>query len=48
MTVNDVAPAERIRMAEKARPVVLKHGAAIGEGTFKELFAEIDKARKSK
>lgn len=48
MIVNDVAPAERIRMAQKARPVVLKHGAAIGEGTLNELFAEIDKARNGK
>lgn len=48
MAVNDVPPAERARMAEKARPVVLKYGTLIGESTLKDLFAEIEKARRTK
>ncbi|MDB5856404.1 MAG: dicarboxylate transporter, DctP subunit [Ramlibacter sp.] len=47
MQVNDVQPAERIRMAEKAKSVIAKHSGLIGEATMKELFGEIAKARAS-
>ncbi len=48
MIVNDVQPGERVRMAEKARTVVTKYGAQIGETTLADLYAEIEKQRKVK
>ena len=48
MLVNDVQPAERVRMAERAKPVVNKYASLIGEGTLKDLYAAIEAARKVK
>jgi TRAP-type transport system periplasmic protein len=46
MQINDIAPAERERMKEKAKPVIDKYSKDIGEPLVKEVYAEIDKARK--
>ena len=46
MVVNDVPPAERAKMREKAKPVVDKHAGAIGEALVKEANAELAKMRK--
>lgn len=45
MQINDIAPAERERMKEKAKPVIDKYSKDIGEPLVKEVYAEIDKAR---
>jgi tripartite ATP-independent transporter DctP family solute receptor len=47
MQVNDVQPAERVRMAQKAKVVIDRHSGLIGEATMKELFEEIGRARAS-
>jgi len=45
MQVNEIAPAEMVRLREKVKPVVEKFSAQIGEATVKELYAEIAKTR---
>lgn len=44
MQVSELSPAEQARMREKLKPVIDKHGAAMGE-TVKMLQAELAKAR---
>ena len=46
MVVNEVPPAERAKMREKAKPVIDKHAAVIGEALVKEANAELAKMRK--
>ncbi len=47
MQVSEVPPAELARMREKVKPVVEKYSKEFGEDLYKELQAEIAKARKS-
>jgi len=48
MEVNVVSPQEIARMREKVKPVVDKYTKEVGEALVKELYSEIDKARKQK
>lgn len=45
MTANEVAPAELARIQEKVKPVVEKYAKEVGEDLYKEVLAEIAKAR---
>jgi TRAP-type transport system periplasmic protein len=46
MEVNEVSPAEIARIRVKLRPVIEKYSAQVGPDLVKQLYAEIDKARK--
>jgi hypothetical protein len=46
MQVTDFSSAELVKLRAKAKPVIDKHAANVGEATVKELMAELDKARK--
>lgn len=46
MVVNDVPPAERARLREKAKPVVDKYAGVVGEALVREAHAELAKMRK--
>jgi tripartite ATP-independent transporter DctP family solute receptor len=48
MKVNEPSPQEIARMRDKVKPVVDKYTGQVGEPLVKEMYAEIDKARKSK
>jgi tripartite ATP-independent transporter DctP family solute receptor len=48
MKVNELSPQEIARMRDKVKPVVDKYAAQVGEPLVKEMYAEIDKARKQK
>ena len=45
MQVTEFSPAEQAKLREKLKPVIDKHGAALGD-TVKEMTAEIAKVRK--
>ena len=46
--VNEIAPAELVRIQERVKPVVAKFAPQIGEDFIKAFYAEIDKARAAK
>ncbi|MDM0075828.1 TRAP transporter substrate-binding protein [Variovorax sp. J2P1-59] len=46
MTVTELPPAEMAKLRDKVKPVIEKYTASVGEGTVKELMAEIAKVRK--
>ena len=46
--VNEIAPAELVRIQERVKPVVAKFAPQIGEDVIKAFYAEIDKARAAK
>jgi tripartite ATP-independent transporter DctP family solute receptor len=46
MQINEIPAAELVRMRAKVQPVVDKYSAQIGGTLVKDLFAEIEKARK--
>lgn len=48
MKINEIAPAEIVRMREKAKPVTDKFIKEGGEGLAKEIFDEIAKVRARK
>ena len=48
MVVTDISPQERARMREKLKPVIEKHGKAVGESMANEVTAEIGKVRSAK
>lgn len=48
MKVNTIAPKELARFADKAKPVIAKYTAQIGEPFVKEVYAEIAKVRGGK
>jgi TRAP-type transport system periplasmic protein len=45
MQVTEFSPAEQAKLRDKLKPVIEKHGAALGD-TLKDMQAEIAKARK--
>lgn len=48
MTINSLPPAELAKMAEKAKPVVAKYTAIVGEPLVAELNAEVARVRSAK
>jgi tripartite ATP-independent transporter DctP family solute receptor len=48
MQVNELAPAEVVRMRDKVKPVIEKHSASVGTALVAELNAAIAKARGGK
>ena len=48
MQINEVAPQEIARMRDKAKPVIDKYSAQVGEPLVKEIQAEIAKVRGGK
>lgn len=46
MLVNELPAAEVVKMREKMKPVIAKHGASVGESTVHDLMAELAKIRK--
>jgi len=48
MKINDIAPAEVVRMRDKVKPVTDKFLKEGGEGLAKEMFDEINKVRSRK
>lgn len=48
LVFNEVAPEERAKMVERARPVVDKYTAVVGAELLKQARAEIDKVRAGK
>ena len=48
MQVNEVSPAEKVRFAEKAKPLYEKFAKTIGEDFTKEWFAEVERIRAGK
>jgi TRAP-type transport system periplasmic protein len=46
MQVTELPPAEQARLREKMKPVIEKHTASVGEGTVRELNAELAKLRR--
>jgi tripartite ATP-independent transporter DctP family solute receptor len=46
MQVTELPPAEQAKLRDKMKPVIDKHAASVGEGTVKELMAELAKLRK--
>lgn len=46
MTVSELPPEEMARLRAKVKPVIDKYAASVGEGTVKEMMAEIDKVRR--
>ena len=48
LVFNEIAPEERAKMIERARPVVDKYTAVVGADLLKQARAEIDKVRAGK
>ena len=48
MKVNELSAQEIARMRDKVKPVIDKYTTQVGEPLVKEMYAEIDKARKVK
>jgi tripartite ATP-independent transporter DctP family solute receptor len=46
MQVTELPPAEQAKLRERMKPVIDKHAATVGEGTVKDLMAELAKVRK--
>ncbi|WP_256856471.1 TRAP transporter substrate-binding protein [Variovorax sp. KK3] len=46
MTVTELPPAELAKLRDKVKPVIDKYSATVGDGTVKELMAEVAKVRK--
>ncbi|HEX7607458.1 MAG TPA: hypothetical protein VF348_12150, partial [Usitatibacter sp.] len=46
MEVNEVSPAEIAKIRAKLKPVIEKYSAQVGPDFVKQLYSEIDKARK--
>jgi tripartite ATP-independent transporter DctP family solute receptor len=48
MTVHELAPAEVEKIKERAKPVVAKYSAQVGESLYKETVAEVERVRAGK
>jgi len=46
MNVNEIAPAEQVRMRERVKPVYERNASVIGEDTVKLMMVELEKIRK--
>ena len=46
MQVTELSADEQAKMREKMKPVIDKHAASVGEGTVKDLMAELARLRK--
>jgi TRAP-type transport system periplasmic protein len=46
MQVTELPPSEQAKLREKMKPVIEKHAASVGEGTVRDLMAELAKLRK--
>ncbi len=46
MNVNEITPAEQVRMRDKVKPVYEKNASVIGEDTVKLMMVELEKIRK--
>jgi TRAP-type transport system periplasmic protein len=46
MQVTELPPGEQAKLREKMKPVIDKYAGSVGEGTVKELMAELAKLRK--
>jgi tripartite ATP-independent transporter DctP family solute receptor len=48
LVVNEIAPEERARMAEKVKPVIEKYTSVVGPELVKQTYAEIERVTKQK
>jgi TRAP-type transport system periplasmic protein len=46
MQVTELPPSEQAKLRERMKPVIEKHAASVGEGTVRDLMAELAKLRK--
>lgn len=46
MQVTELPPSEQAKLREKMKPVIEKHAASVGEGTVRDLMAELARLRK--
>jgi len=46
MQVSELPPAEQAKLREKMKPVIDKYAGSVGEGTVKDLMAELNRVRK--
>ena len=46
MQVTELPPSEQAKLREKMKPVIEKHAASVGEGTVRDLMAELARLRR--